>query len=175
MIDPISSSISPMGMPQFNSQREKFRDILQSKVLDKLSAATGLSTEELQASFEDSIRTHFQVLRDAGISREDMRQFRQEALGEAVEEGLISQDDADAINRRSRMGMGQPPGPPPGAGEGNIASAMKSVLEQLIEKLGIEDEDELLSLIPANTSLRQFAQDNSVDLLDSDSIFDILI
>ena len=52
---------------------------------------------------------------------------------------------------------------------------MKSVLEQLIEKLGIEDEDELLSLIPANTSLRQFAQDNSVDLLDSDSIFDILI
>jgi hypothetical protein len=129
------------------------RDPLQPAMLEKLSERTGLSTEDLEASFKDG--SHFQILQNAGISRSEMDEIRLEVVNEAMASGELTQDQAD------RMSQMRPPGPPRG---GDMVSPMKQVLSQITEALNLDSEEELWEMIPENTSLWDYAEENGVDM-----------
>lgn len=158
MIDSISMSSmqgSLISSMQNGMQRPggMMRDPLQSAMTEKLSEKTGLSTEDLEASFKDG--SQFQILQDAGISKSDMDDIRLEVINEAVASGELTQQQAD------RMSNMRPPGPPRG---GDMASPMKQVLSQITEALNLDSEEELWEMIPENTSLWDYAEENGVDM-----------
>ncbi|MBN1266954.1 MAG: hypothetical protein JXA25_15780 [Anaerolineales bacterium] len=144
---------------------------LQSRVLEELAEKTGFDTEELDSAFKDgSIR---QLLESAGITREDMEVMRTEAVEEMQAAGEITESQAKRLAERP---AGPPPPPPPPAGnEGDMASSMTKVLEQIVSELGLESTGELLALLPEGTSLWSFAEENGVNLFSSESNFDIKV
>ncbi len=125
------------------------------ELLEKLSEATGLTTEELESKFEDG--SIFKTLKESGISRSDFTAMNIEALNEAVEAGTITQAEADAEISR----MSNPPPPPPDAQKQggmviNSGTEFTNLLSQIMESTGAQTLQDLIDKFPSGESLWQY-------------------
>ncbi len=125
------------------------------ELLTKLSEATGLATEDIQAKFKDG--SIFKTLNEAGITRSDFTAMTVDALNEAVEAGTITQAEADAeISRISNP----PPPPPDGQNQNGMViksgTEFKDLLSQIMESTGAQTLQDLIDQFPTGESLWQY-------------------
>ncbi|MBI9046931.1 MAG: hypothetical protein JEZ06_20765 [Anaerolineaceae bacterium] len=145
---------------------------IQPILLEKISAASGLSVEELQSSMETG--SFRDMIQSTGLTREDMHQIRQEAAATAVEQGVISAEDAEKLG--NARPPGPPPGPPPGDGMrmGGSRNSVDEIMTNLMEELELDTEEDLLSYLMESNSFSELLQKMGVLGNDSSgSLFDI--
>lgn len=84
-------------------EREALREILRAERLEAAANLLGLSVEDLEAALADGQKLG-QMLSEAGVSVEDVLAANSEAITDALDEalaqGLISESEADRIQRR---------------------------------------------------------------------------
>ena len=128
----------------------KGNGVLREYIHAAVAAELGMSVEELEAAIEAGQKPH-EIAEEQGIDEEAFRAMMetafQNALGTALADGAITQEEYDAIQERGFRGPGGR-----GHGKGKIA-----------ELLGLTQE-ELQARLDAGESIEEIAEELGVEL-----------
>ena len=116
-----------------DEDNSEVRDFFQAERAESAAEILGLTVAELEAAREAGSSME-ELLEDAGLTAEEFRALmataREESVAEAIDSGLITQEEADAFAERQENGRGQ---------RGNRNNGQNS--EAVAEILGLTAEE----------------------------------